>query len=258
MKQIVGTVRRLFDSHLHIIDPRFPLVPNNGYLPNAFTVEDYRARVKALPVVGGAVVSGSFQAFDQNYLVAALEILGQGFVGVTQLPADTPNDRILALDQAGVRAVRFNLKRGGSEKVEALDSFARRVFDVAGWHAELYVDASDLPELRDTVLSLPAVSVDHLGLSAEGFKTLLELAEQGIRVKATGFGRVDFGVEEALKDLYAANPQALMFGTDLPSTRAPRPFRDEDVTLIIEALGEAAANEVFYSNAARFYRLESG
>lgn len=256
MDQTRETVRRLFDSHLHIIDPRFPLVPNQGYLPDAFTAEDYRECVVGLPVVCGAVVSGSFQAFDQNYLVAALETLGEGFVGVTQLPADTPDDRILELDRAGVQAVRFNLKRGGSEKVEALDSFARRVFDVAGWHTELYVDASDLPELRETILGLPAVSVDHLGLSKEGLKTLLELAEQGVRVKATGFGRVDFGVEEALKDLYAANPQALMFGTDLPSTRAPRPFRDEDVRLVLEALGEEAAKKVFYSNAARFYRLE--
>ncbi|HSA40245.1 MAG TPA: 2-pyrone-4,6-dicarboxylate hydrolase, partial [Mycobacterium sp.] len=23
----------MFDAHLHIVDPRFPLVPNDGYLP---------------------------------------------------------------------------------------------------------------------------------------------------------------------------------------------------------------------------------
>jgi predicted TIM-barrel fold metal-dependent hydrolase len=33
----------VFDAHLHIIDPRFPLVPNKGYLPPAFTVADYLA-----------------------------------------------------------------------------------------------------------------------------------------------------------------------------------------------------------------------
>ena len=31
----------IFDAHCHIIDSRFPLVPNNGYLPEPFTVEDY-------------------------------------------------------------------------------------------------------------------------------------------------------------------------------------------------------------------------
>jgi predicted TIM-barrel fold metal-dependent hydrolase len=33
--------RRLFDAHFHIIDPRFPLIANRGYLPAAFTVADY-------------------------------------------------------------------------------------------------------------------------------------------------------------------------------------------------------------------------
>ena len=90
-------------------------------------------------------------------------------------------------------------------------------------HTELYVDSRVLPELKDVLIRLPAVSIDHLGLSREGFPGLLTLAEKGVRVKATGFGRIDFDPVTALKDLYSANPSALMFGTDLPSTRAPRP-----------------------------------
>ena len=34
----------LFDSHFHIIDQRFPLIANQGYLPETFQVEDYRMR----------------------------------------------------------------------------------------------------------------------------------------------------------------------------------------------------------------------
>jgi len=56
---------------------------------------------------------------------------------------------------------------------------------------------------------------------------LLKLAKKDVRVKATDFGRVDFDVRSALIDLYAANPRALMLGTDLPSTRAPRPYQDD-------------------------------
>ena len=80
------------------------------------------------------------------------------------------------------------------------------------------------------------------------------MAEQGIRVKATGFGRVDFDVASALNELYRANPDALMFGTDLPSTRAPRPYEDEDLLLVVEALGETGARKVLYENALDFYR----
>ena len=39
-----------------------------------------------LDVAGGAVVSGSFQAYDQTYLVDALQRLGDGFVGVAKVP----------------------------------------------------------------------------------------------------------------------------------------------------------------------------
>ena len=83
---------------------------------------------------------------------------------------------------------------------------------------------------------------------------MLKLAEKGVRVKATGFGRVNFDVAPALKELYAANPKALMFGTDLPSTRAPRPYLDSDYDLVLEALGEEKAAKVFYQNAMEFYR----
>jgi len=45
-----------------------------------------------------------------------------------------------------------------------------------------------------------------------------------------------------------------MFGTDLPSTRAPRPYPDSDYTLVLETLGEEKAANVFYKNAIEFYR----
>jgi hypothetical protein len=107
--------------------------------------------------------------------------------------------------------------------------------------------------LFSTLAALPAVSIDHLGLSGEGFATLLRLVERGAHVKATGFGRVDFDVKNALQDISAANPQALMFGTDLPSTRAPRPYDDQDLLLVVEALGEEQAGNVLYGNALALY-----
>jgi predicted TIM-barrel fold metal-dependent hydrolase len=249
--------QKIFDAHFHIIDPRFPLVPNRGFLPDRYTINDYRERTKDYDVQGGAVVSGSFQAFDQDYLVDALSRLGSGFVGATQLPVTVSDDELFELDTAGVRAVRFNLQRGGSESIEYLDTLARRVHELVGWHTELYADASDLEDLVPVLTALPSLCIDHLGLSAHGFHILLALAEKGVQIKATGFGRVDLDVAEALRTLYAANPDCLMFGTDLPSTRASRPYSHRDFLLITDTLGEEAAERVYWSNAARFYRLET-
>jgi predicted TIM-barrel fold metal-dependent hydrolase len=246
---------RLFDSHFHIIDPRFPLTPNQGYLPPTFTIADYATATANFNVVGGAVVSGSFQGFDQRYLVAALLELGRRFVGVTQLQASVTDEEILELDGVGVRAVRFNLYRGGSESIDKLEEMARRVFDLASWHVELYVNSRDLSDLLPRLLALPRVSIDHLGLSQEGLPHILKLAEHGSYVKATGFGRCDFAIPEALAAIYKANPGSLHFGTDLPSTRAPRPFAEEDVTLILDTLGPEAGRRVLFENAYRLYKL---
>ncbi|HYT26163.1 MAG TPA: amidohydrolase family protein [Actinomycetota bacterium] len=244
---------RAFDAHLHVIDPRFPLVPNRGYVPGPFTVDDYRARTATLGVVGGTVVSGSFQAFDQAYLLDALERLGPGFVGVTQLPATVTDEQVAELDARGVRAVRFNLYRGGSEGLDQLEHLGRRVADLAGWHVELYVDARDLPELAPRLVRLPRLSVDHLGLSRAGLPALLALVERGARVKASGFSRGDLDVPAALRAIDAASPDALMFGTDLPSTRAPRPFADEDLELVLDTLGDDHGRRALHDNAAAFY-----
>lgn len=244
----------IFDAHLHVIDPRFPLVPNQGWLPAPFDVPEYMSHATAIGIRGGAVVSGSFQGFDQTYLEDALARLGPTYVGVTQLPAAVADADVLRLHAAGVRAVRFNLRRGGSADLADLEPLARRVHDLAGWHVELYVDSSALPELAPRLLSLPRVSIDHLGLSASGLPTLLRLVERGVRVKATGFGRVEFAVAPVLRQIASIDPAALLFGTDLPSTRAPRPFTPADLDLLRDALGPDLARRALWDNALAWYR----
>lgn len=244
---------QVFDAHLHVVDPAFPLVPNDGYLPPPFTVDDYRTAVADLDVVGGAVVSGSFQAFDTTYLVDALARLGPGFVGVANLRPDVPDDEITRLHAAGVRAVRVNLYRGGSAGLADLDRLARRVHDVAGWHTELYVDAADLPDLAPTLLALPRVSIDHFGMTDDPTGTLLRLVGAGHVVKATGLGRIHVADPGRLvAAILRTNPAGLVFGTDLPSTRARRAYRHEDALNVAQWSGEHAT-EVLVRNAGRLY-----
>ena len=257
MSKTAAVAKKLsfFDSHLHIIDPSFPLYENQGFMPEPFTTSDYLNAVAPYKLLGGAIVSGSFQKQDQDYLIHALNKLGKNFVGVTQLFATTPNTQIIELNNAGVRAVRFNLRRGGSESISEISHFAERIYDVAGWHVELYTDAQDLEPVYSKLVKLPKLSIDHLGLSRKGLPTLLRLVDQGAHVKATGFGRLDFEPEWGVAEIYRANPDSLMFGTDLPSTRAPRPFLETDFELVIKTLGLKAAKKVFCENALKFYSL---
>ncbi len=243
----------VFDAHLHIIDPAFPLIENHGFLPDPYTVSNYLYDVDGLGITGGAVVSGSFQGTDQTYLLAALKTLGRGWVGVTQIDPECSDEDIVALNDAGVRGMRFNLKRGETD-VQMLTTQARRVHELVGWHAELYVDASLLLSLEPILAKLPAVSIDHLGLSTQGLPYLLDLVDRGVRVKATGFGRVDLDIIDTLQKIHRVNPAALMFGTDLPGTRAPRPFSETDIDIISHAVG-GDLPAVLDGNARAWYRV---
>lgn len=239
----------MFDAHFHVIDPAHPLIANEGFVPDPFSVADYLQRVAPYGITGGAVVSGSFQGFDHGYLISALEQLGPGWVGVTQLDPDTSDAEIVRLDRAGVRAVRFTLARGGTLDVK----LALRVHDLCGWHTELYVDSARLPELAPRLARLPRISIDHLGLTASGLPHLLDAVERGARVKATGFGRLRLDIPDALRRIDAIDPGALLFGTDLPGTRAPRAFTQGDLDLIADTLGDSALQRLS-ANAQSWYR----
>ena len=248
--------RRLFDSHCHIIDHRFPIVPNQGYTPPNFPLEDYLAQVKPLGVVAGAVVSGSFQANDQTYLIDTLPKLGTGWVGVTQIPNDYPDAEIARLGKLGVRAVRFNVFRGRIDSVDDIVALATRVHAVAGWHSEIYADAAALAPHVDKLAKLPQLCVDHLGMTETGVPALLDLVAAGCKVKATGFGRVKLDVPKTLEAVARKNPNALVFGTDIPSTRAARQFEAADIDLVERVLGRELAQKAFWDNPLALYRAK--
>jgi predicted TIM-barrel fold metal-dependent hydrolase len=145
-----------------------------------------------------------------------------------------------------VRALRFNLHRGDGDFDEAL---ACRAHALAGWHAEVYVDGRELAAIEDRLRALPRVSIDHLGMHAEGLPALLRLARHGVKVKATGFGRVALDVPSVLRTIAAVAPAALVFGTDLPGTRARRAFERADLDLVAEIAPAALAD-----NALAWYR----
>lgn len=244
---------KLFDAHFHIIDPRYPLVPNQGFLPASFTAEDYLNRLKGIELLGGAVVSGSFQGFDQEYLVDTLKLLGPQYVGVANIPKDISRKDLDRLHESGVKAIRFNLFRGSNVELDEMEYLCTKLFSEYGWHAEFYLDGKDIPDLLPLLRRLPKISIDHLGMRSGGLKTLYGMAEKGVRIKATGFGRLDFDPIPAMKKIHSINPQALIFGTDLPSTRAAVPFSLKDIDLINSNFSENEQEKIFYSNAKEWY-----
>lgn len=245
----------LFDAHMHIFDPAFPLPGNQGFVPDAFTAKQYRARTAPLGIAGGAVVAASTQGIDPAPLLAAARALGSRFVVVAEAHPGQGEEDFAALAREGVRGIRFNLFRGGAFDLPGMIAHARHAASF-GLHAELYADAATLGAHAEALAALPAgLALDHLGMTAEGLPVTVDLARAGVKVKATGFGRVSLDVAHALERLAEAAPEALMAATDLPSTRARRPFEEADLALIARILGPDHARAALHDNAATFYRV---
>src|SRR5699024_6972240 len=104
---------KIFCSHFHITNLDCPFGETDASTPTSYVTLDYQRETTNLNVQGGAIVSGSFQGFDQGYLLKALKQMGPTYCGVTQLPFTVTDDEILELHNKGIKALRFNAKRGG-------------------------------------------------------------------------------------------------------------------------------------------------
>lgn len=247
---------KIFDALFHIIDYRYTVVENQGYKPPQFLPTDYLNIMSNFELLGGAIVAGSFQNYDTLFLQPAMSMLGPHYIGVINYNPSYSDTEILNLDKAGVRAIRFNIRRGSPDILDYIEYASKRVFDIAKWHSEIYIDSKNISNIKDKLLKIPCLVIDHLGLSKEGFRDILDLVEKGAYVKASGFGRLDFDPIWAIKQINQINPHACCFGSDLPSTRAQRPFSLKDIDLLNDNFDELERANIFYKNALTLYRIQ--
>ena len=179
----------IFDAHFHVIDPRFPLVANQGFLPEPFTVSDYRERV------GGA--RGRRGRRGLRLLPGLRPDLPRRRARAARVRASTawPTSRRTSPTTRSSRSPPRACARSGSTSTAAATStrstLAPRFAELAGWHLEVYLDGRDLPELAPKLRTAPRLVIDHLGMTRAGLPALLDLVKEGAYVKASGFGRID-------------------------------------------------------------------
>lgn len=246
----------IFDAHCHIIDPKFPLFANEGFLPDPYCFSDYKASLASLDLnaVGGAIVSGSFQGYDQSYLIDTLDKNPDSFVGVAQVPVDISDAELDYLNEHRVRAVRFNLFRGMTgQNFDRMLLLSERVFNKFGWHTEIYMDARKVEDLYPFLSKIPKLVIDHLGMNEVESDKIRLLVENGTIFKATGFGRINMHPIPVMKEMIAINPGSVIFGTDLPGTRARRPIQHADIELIESNFTEKECQLIFKETAEKLY-----
>ncbi|KAH8897660.1 hypothetical protein GQ53DRAFT_759887 [Thozetella sp. PMI_491] len=225
-----------WDVHVHVFDPkRHPYIPNTRYTPPARSVVDLTS---SLPTTNFVIVMSGPEGTNTALTVEAMNELrqaGREAKGVVVLDLEQMIPETLqALDNAGVRSVRFNTRRDGSSLDKLYEEAAERIhnsgvrwsieaaiFDIGLWH-------SLIPTLRAVNKQYGTVFVaDHVFAAhpsqadSPEFKQLLELVDEGILyVKISGltrYGREPATMMPLVKEvLRKREGRGVVYGSDWP------------------------------------------
>jgi 2-pyrone-4,6-dicarboxylate lactonase len=156
------------DAHCHVFGPGevFPYHPTRKYTPCDAPKEKLFALRDYLGFERNVIVQASCHGPDNRALVDALKAAGDKAKGIAVVDADVTDAELHALNEAGVKGVRFNFVPRLADELEPAvykDIVARiRKLD---WQLVVYFEASELARLTPLFKSfdLPIV-VDHLGV----------------------------------------------------------------------------------------------
>ena len=222
-----------WDSHIHILDPRFPMISNPVYQPPVATVQDYQAVQRRLNLQRVVVVQSSTHGTDHACLLDAIRQLGPDARGVGMVDATVSDAELLRLTRGGVRGARCLMTPGGVVSWDEMGPLAARVA-AFGWHINLQFRGDTLAERYDTIARLPGpVVIDHMGRFGRAaqptdadVRLLMRLLDSGrvwVKLSAPYAGGT-MGpppyrtVRPLARALVRHAPERLVWGSDWPHT----------------------------------------
>jgi predicted TIM-barrel fold metal-dependent hydrolase len=271
------------DCHMHFFGTaeQYPGAPNRAYTPYPRTEAQYWATMAPLGFSRVVVVQPSAYHTDNRCTMDVVAGDRSRYRGVAVVPLDIGHDELAALDNAGARAIRFNIVTTGlpaGATAQSVVEQAIRLVRPFGWHLQIFAAAEQIaaiaPAIRDA--DVPIV-LDHMagasiekGIDDPGFQVALELLAAGhVWVKVSGADRVlgyDVAGHEGVKDatsfvpaaefaraLIAANSRNIVWGTDWPNLAHPvggrgsvaplATYRDLDADVLLGVLRQAVDDE---------------
>ena len=233
------------DAHCHVFGPmaQFPFSPRAKYLPEDAGPDTLFGLRDHLGFARNVIVQASCHGTDNSATLNAIAQSGGRARGVAVVDPAIRSDELRALDEGGIRGVRFNfLKRlvDDAPKDKFLDVATRLP---VGWHVVVYFEVDILKEMLDFIAALPVpVVIDHMGrpdvsqgpdgADLRAFRRLLESRED-IWFKATCPDRLDSGGDpwddfaSAVRPLVETYPDRCLWGTDWPHPNMERNIPDD-------------------------------
>ncbi|KAF2858414.1 amidohydrolase 2 [Piedraia hortae CBS 480.64] len=248
--------RGTWDTHMHVIDPRFPLsFPQ--YSPKPHTLSDAEPFYNALGIHKKVIVQPSIYGFDNSCTLDALRRFGKSSRAIIQFdPERTSPQQLEEWNNLGVRGVRLNYRSINTEIKQ--DSLAAEIIKYAnavrhvGWILDLYLPMESIPLLEPLVADQKVnVCIAHFGhpsnqsLNAAqhpsdipGFGSLMKMLKGGRTwIKLSAPYRLNADprdplMEQMCKSFVREFPERCLFATDWPHTR----FESLDITPYLDAL----------------------
>ncbi|SAK56578.1 amidohydrolase family protein [Caballeronia ptereochthonis] len=262
------------DSHIHIHDRAFLKQPRpQGFVDND-DVAAYRKVQTRIGTQRVVIVTPRVYGTDNAVTVDAIRQFGIGNArGIAVLNPDVTDDELAALDQGGIRGIRFTLYTAKNAAVgfDMVEPLARRVAEL-GWHVQLHWTAEQIVEHEAMLRRLPAPMVfDHRarlpskdGVHHAAFDIVRSLADAGRAwIKLSGpYLDSAVGLEHRYADIapmarawVQAVPERLVWGSDWPHvTETHKPDDVFLIDLLSEWVDDEATRErILVTNPAMLY-----
>jgi D-galactarolactone isomerase len=224
------------DSHLHIIDARFPpAVPHAQALQGA-TADDYRLLQRRIGTSRAVIVQPKYFGTDNRCTVDAVKKLGLiNARGIAVVRPEVSKEELKRLDADGICGLRFSVWNTTDTvtTIDMIEPLCRRIHDL-GWHVQLHMSGDQIAEqaaLLDRIIC--PIVIDHMGrMSPEqgprhpAFGVICRLIEKGRTwVKLSGAYLNTVVGPPAYQDAMAvarafskAAPERIVWGSDWPHT----------------------------------------
>lgn len=234
-----------WDSHMHVIDDRFPFAADASYTPNTHTLDDAVDFESSVGINNIVLVQPSIYGHDNSCLLDALQRLGPRRArGVISFDPDTtPRTQLQEWHELGVRGVRLNISSNGrAMRFEDLETILRKYANAVrplNWAVQVYIPMALIEPLESILPSLNVrFCIDHLGhpslkdfgsaspYDLPGFASLARLLKNGhVFVKLSApyrLSQVDdqSDLEPVAKEIVRLGGKSrVVFATDWPHTR---------------------------------------
>ncbi|WP_443971449.1 amidohydrolase family protein [Sphingobium sp. CR28] len=263
------------DSHIHILDTRFPATANwRGEPVNDATVAAYRKVQSRLGTQRVVVVTPSTYGTDNRATLDALGQFGAAARGVIVIDSDAPPSDLALMAASGIRGIRVNFvspQPWGRSDVRRLNATARIAADM-GWHVQIYAKADQILDMAPAIMKLPVpVVLDHLGsvepehgYTSDEYNAILRLlSERKIWMKLSGAyissrsgGPLYADLSSIARSYVDIASDRLVWGSDWPHRGQAAKLPDEAalLDLLLDWAPDRSQRErILVDNPARLY-----